>query len=92
MNEHINKADSINIDIGRLIIDGIELTLNQRLLLRESMETTLRGLIAEHGINGNIASASKIPGETIHLTQHAVEPVSLGKQIAGSVYQGLGKQ
>lgn len=95
MNEIDHTGNVVNIGIDNLIIDGMDLTRKERQLLQTEVEARLSDLFAQQGIPERIssgASAARVTGEAIHLTGPSVEPISLGKQIATSIYSGLGKE
>ena len=85
----------MNIEIDRLIIEGMELTPGQQRQLKAGLEASLGKLFAEHGIPPGIESFSsmaRMPVNSIKLTNAEVKPVQLGEQIAHSLYQGINKQ
>jgi hypothetical protein len=85
----------LNLEIDRLVIEGMELTPLQRRQLKTSLETSLDNLFTKQGIPKGIESLSSIarmPATPVQLTKPEVQPVQLGEQIANSIYQGLNKQ
>ena len=83
----------INLSIERLVLDGIHLEPVQRPLLQEALRTELGRLLAEGGIEGGLAAGGMVPA--VRADGFAMRgdgsPVSLGQQIARSVYGGIVK-
>jgi hypothetical protein len=84
---------NIELNIERLVLNGIHLTYRERQEVRASLETELTRLLTEGGLNTEIVGGGALrstPAGAIEWTpQH--DPETLGKQIAQSVYEGLGK-
>lgn len=82
---------NINLQIERLVLDGVSLESHQRPMLKTSLETELGRLLAKNGI----ASGLQIGGafNTIQTTSIDIgkinEPSHLARQIARSVYGGI---
>jgi hypothetical protein len=91
-NEQENTV--MNFDIGRLVIDGLDLTPLQQRQLSKALQTSLRQRFEVEGIPQSMSersSASALPVEGIRLTSEKVQPAALGRQIANSIYDGLSK-
>lgn len=91
-NEQENTV--MNFDIGRLIIDGLDLTARQQRQLSRALQTSLRQRFEVEGIPQGMSehsSASALPVPGIKLTSETVQPAALGRQIANSIYDGLSK-
>jgi hypothetical protein len=90
-----NDHTVLNIQIDRLVLDGMALTVHQQHQLRESLATSLKAHFAAEGIPGNLASlssAAALPVAAIRLPAPGIEPAGLGRQIAASIYQGFNIQ
>lgn len=82
----------INISIERLILDGISIPHHQRPSLQSAVEMELARLIAVGGLSPSLMSGGatagleagdmRLPGDS--------NPARLGRQIARSVYAGIG--
>lgn len=95
MNKETAAGSVLNVQIDRLVIDGIELSHDQQRQLKAAMLSSLRHLFTEHGIPegmSSLPSASGIRADDIRSTGAAVQPSQLGEQIAGSIYHRLSKQ
>jgi len=78
-----------DIQIDRIVIEGMVLTSFQRQQLRMSLEEELGRLFEGKGIPGNMRNIrGKVTGVPIELGEKAA-PVQLGKQVAASVYSSL---
>jgi hypothetical protein len=89
----MNKAMNINLHIERLILDGVNVSRSQRHLLQASVERELTRLFTERGVPQHLASGAAlphVPARPIAVSGGA-DPVRLGRQIAQSVYGGIGK-
>jgi len=82
---------NIQLNIERLILDGIDLQQHQGPLLKASVEAELTRLLSTGGISPSLAAGVAVP-------RIAVEPMQLnatnnatqlGRQIAQSVYGGI---
>jgi hypothetical protein len=82
---------NVNLHIERLVLDGLELERGHEPALRAALEAELTRLIADGGAE-SLASAETVP----HLSAPGIETAGggdtahLGRQIARSVYDGLG--
>jgi hypothetical protein len=81
----------IDLHIDRLVLDGIDLDHAQRPLLQAAVEAELGRLLAEGGL-GALAAGGAVPSVKAGGFEMSGEgsPAQLGKQIAGSVYGGIG--
>lgn len=84
---------NINLHIDRLILDGVNTPYGQRHLLHASMRTELIRLFTEGGVSRGLANGGALPHVSTKRIQSANgnDPVQLGRQIAQSVYGGIGK-
>jgi hypothetical protein len=88
------QAAVLNLDIGRLVIDGLDLTPGQQRQLSRALETSLRQRFEVDGIPESMSapsSSAAVPAKGIQLSSEAVKPAALGRQIANSIYDGLSK-
>jgi len=83
---------NVNLHIERLVLDGIDVEPAQRPLLQAALEAELGRLIAEGGV-GALAAGGAVPSVKAEGFQMSGDgnPGELGRQIAGSVYGGIGK-
>ena len=84
---------NIKIDIERLVLDGINLEAGQRAQLQAALETELARLLARGGVSPELRSGgavSSLRARAIQLSREG-SPSHLGKQIARSVYGGIGE-
>jgi hypothetical protein len=84
---------NINLHIERLILDGVNIQPSQRHLLQASVETELARLLADGGVSSSLAAGGALPHVSANGLQLAGgnDPTRLGRQIAQSVYGGIGK-
>lgn len=84
---------NINVNIGRIVLDGIAVPRSQRPLLRAAVEAELSRLLASNGLASSLMTNETIPQVStgaVQLTGNN-DPGRLGKQIARAVYGGIGK-
>jgi hypothetical protein len=84
---------NINLHIERLVLDGVNIAPGQRHLLQASVETELTRLLTDGGLSASLAQGTVLPRLStggIQLTGN--NPTQLGRQIAQSVYGGLGHE
>jgi hypothetical protein len=83
---------NVNLHIERLVLEGIDVEPTQRPALQAALEAELGRLIAEGGVGG-LAMGGAVPSVKAEGFQMGVDgnPRQLGRQIAGSVYGGIGK-
>jgi hypothetical protein len=85
----MNDRPQIQLQIDRLILDGISLSQAQRPLLQTSVETELGRLMMEGGIEwGSGGSVPSLSTPAIQLSPGG-NPTQWGHQIAHAVYQGM---
>jgi len=84
---------NVRLHIERLVLDGIQLDPAQRPLVQEALQAELGRLFAEGGVEGSLAAGAMVP--SVRADGFAMSgdgsPVSLGRQIARSVYGGIVK-
>ena len=83
---------NVELHIDRLVLEGIDLDPAQRPLLQAALEAELGRLIGEGGV-GSLAAGGAVPSVKAEGFQMSGDgnPAQLGRQIAGSVYGGIGK-
>jgi hypothetical protein len=89
----MNKAMNIKLHIERLILDGVNIPRSQRRLLQASVESELTRLFTKGGVPQHLASggaSAHVPASPIDVSS-GNHPIRLGRQIAQSVYGGIGK-
>ena len=84
---------NINLHIERLILDGVDIPSGQRPLVQAAVEAELTRLLTAGGLSPALTGGGtlhRVSTNAIQLTNDA-GPTDLGRQIAGSVYGGIGK-
>ncbi len=84
---------NIELHIERLILEGIPLAGGSPRRLQAAIESELTRLLGEGGLASYLAGGTALPrlaGPAIQLSGRN-GPAELGRQIAGSVYGGIGK-
>jgi len=84
---------NITLHIDRLVLDGVNIAPNHLHLLQASLEAELTRLLTDEGLSPSLAQGTALPGISaghIHLTNN--NPTHLGRQIAQSVYEGIGHE
>jgi len=83
---------NINVNIERLVLEGVSVPPNQRPLLQAAVEAELARLLMAEGLGSGLRSGSvvpRVPAGTIKLSSEG-NPAQLGQQIAQAVYGGMG--
>jgi hypothetical protein len=83
---------NVRVHIERLILEGIDLDPAGRPLLQTALEAELVRLLAEGGVRPELRVGGAVPAVQAagFELSGAAEPASLGRQIARSVYGGVG--
>ena len=83
----------INIQIERLVLNGIKIAPHERPLLQAAVESELARLLARDGLNHQLAAGGASPSLGAASFQMAKNnsPAQLGNQIAQAVYKGIGQ-
>lgn len=84
---------NVNLHIERLVLEGLRLAPGGHLLVRAAAEAELSRLLAEGGVSQALLSGGAVPrinAGDIRVAGDA-DARSLGRQIAQSVYGGIGK-
>ena len=83
---------NVHVHIERLILDGLPLEWSQGPLVRAAIEQELTRLLAAHGLSDELRLGGAVPRVRAGALPLAREshPAGLGRQIARSVYRGIG--
>jgi len=83
----------INIQIERLVLDGINLAHYERPLVQAAFESELTRLVAANGLNRELSAGGALPSMAAATVQMANKNNSerFGHQIAQAVYKGMGQ-
>lgn len=81
---------NINLQIDRLILEGIDLSPSQRAHLQAAVEAELSHLMTVNGLPPHLQNGGTIPRlpTNINLTDN-LNPGQMGQQIAQSIYRGI---
>jgi len=89
--ERTNRED-IHLHIERLVLDGFDLTSDQQDVLQSALTAELSRLLSAGGLNHSLAlggAYQEAPASPANLSVQT-RPAEMGRQIARSVYGGLG--
>jgi hypothetical protein len=83
---------NINLHIERLVLDGLPIEGSQAAHVQAAVETELTRLLTENGLTWDFQLGIASPVIHASSLQLALgsKPAQLGRQIAHSVYSGLG--
>jgi hypothetical protein len=82
----------IKVHIERLVLHGLPVSRSQGHLVQATLERELTQLLANGGLSDGLRAGGAVPAlpaKNIRL-QKDTQPGSVGKQIAGAVYGGIG--
>lgn len=82
---------NINLQIERLVLDGLDIAPEQRPVLQAAVEGELSRLLTERGLSPDLSQGVAVPrlsASAMQLTSTS-SPTELGQQIAQSVYGGI---
>lgn len=84
---------NINVNIERLILEGVSIPVSQRPLLQAAVEAELARLLTADGLASSWETLGAVPSLSAGVIQlnSDINPTQLGQQIAQSVYRGMGK-
>lgn len=84
---------NVNLHIERLVLEGIDLGPAERPVLQAALEAELGRLLTEGGVGPALVGGGAVPSVRADGFVLSGERDSdrLGRQIAGSVYGGVGK-
>jgi hypothetical protein len=86
-------VNNVELRIERLMLDGIPLTGLGPRSLQAAVESELAILLGKGGVANRLIGGTTVPGirvAPIHLYVD-IRPTTLGRQIAGAVYKGIGR-
>jgi hypothetical protein len=85
---------NIELNIERLVLDGLAATPRERAQIRAAVETELSRLLSEGGLAHELAGGGAMPAINAGNVQIVGDhnPRQLGEQIARAVYEGIGRQ
>jgi len=85
---------NIDLHIERLILDGIDVPHHERPALQAGVTAELTRLLTEGGLQPGLTAGSAMAFARGNDLQMATDenPTQIGKQIAQSVYSGIGNQ
>jgi hypothetical protein len=94
MNE---PSPAIQLSIERIILDGITLNPHERDQFQVALQTELTRLVTERGLSPELRAGktlASLPAPPIQLdtTSTSSQPVTLGHQVARSIYEGIGDE
>ena len=84
---------NINLHIERLILDGLALEAGDGTALRAALEIELARRLIQNNVAANWQTGGATPSvraDAIQLTGES-SPAQIGRQIAGSIYESIGK-
>jgi hypothetical protein len=82
---------NINLQIKRLILDGVSLPHHQRPVLQSAVEAELARLLADGALAPELLASRRLASAgagSIEISADS-EPGSLGRQIAQALHQGI---
>jgi len=79
---------NINIDIEKLVFEGMAMSPSQRRLLQASVEAELGRLMATEGIPDKWKAGGVVPSGAIQL-KPGTNSTQMGQQIARGIYGGM---
>lgn len=84
---------NINVNIERLILEGVSIPVSQRPLLQAAVEAELARLLTADGLASSWEKGGAVPSLSAGVIQlnSDINPTQLGQQIAQSVYRGMGQ-
>lgn len=83
---------NINVQIERLILDGVSVPHAQRPLLQAAVEVELGRLLAVGGLAPNLVEGGAVPrvdAGSMEISNNS-NYTQMGQQIAQAVYRGMG--
>jgi hypothetical protein len=83
----------VSLHIERLVLDGLPIERAQGPTVKAAVEAELSRLIADGGISSEMMAGGAVPSVSTDSIQTArgASPANIGRQIARSVYGGLGR-
>jgi hypothetical protein len=84
----------INVQIDRLVVDGIDLDRRQRPLMQAAFERELARLLVQDGLSNELSpgiALRSLNAQAIQITNANETPGAFGEQVAQAVYKGIGQ-
>jgi hypothetical protein len=84
----------INVQIERLVVDGIDLDRRQRPLMQAAFESELARLLVQDGLSSELSSGialRSLNAPSIEIANANSSPHAFGEQVAQAVYKGIGQ-
>jgi hypothetical protein len=83
----------ININIDRLVFDGVKLAAHERPLFQAAFENEMTRLIARDGLHQELRAggAFQSVGTPAVQLSEGNNPHQIGRQLAHAVYRGIGQ-
>jgi len=83
----------INIQIERLVLDGLDVQRSHRSVMQAAFESELTRLLVRDGLHQELSSGLALPSLRVPAIQIAAGAKAqvLGQQIAQAVYRGIGQ-
>ena len=83
----------INIQIERLVLEGVKVAPHERPLLQEAVESELGRLLSRDGLNHDFYASGALPSLRVSSLQMTPsnKPEQFGHQIAQAVYSRIGQ-
>ena len=84
----------INVQIDRLVVDGIDLDRRQRPLMQAAFEQELSRLLVQDGLSSELSSGvalRSLNAPSIQIANANKSPDAFGQQVAQAVYKGIGQ-
>jgi hypothetical protein len=84
---------NVNVYIERLVLDGVNIRPGQGALVKTAVEAELSRLLTNGGLATGLEAGgalSSVRANSFQISEDS-NPSQLGKQIARSVYGGIGK-
>jgi hypothetical protein len=84
---------NIKLHIERLVLDGLHVSPTDRPRLQAAIEAELARLLSAGGVNSGFQAGMALPSIRAGDIQLAAGsgPDGIGQQIAGALYEGIGK-
>jgi hypothetical protein len=79
---------NINVQIERLVLEGVPISPSQGRLLQVAVESELAKLLANEGLPDNWLSGGVAPSGSIQLKPET-NSTQMGQQIAQRIYRGM---
>ena len=88
----MSRVIRIHLHIDRLILDGIDLNLSERLALQTALEAELGRLFTENDFGAGLQYNRAVPSLSAESIPLSSEGVALGTHLARTVYREVGNE